>query len=159
MHQIVHDEACTVKQVMHVAQKSCRRHTGAMDDYGRRLAEQLVIEVKAAMARAGISSSRALGRVIGQSSQYVSTRLDGGNPRTGERVPLNVRDMADIAEALGLPAHVLVERAEDALEQQDRAEHGRVVEFGRERHPEDDYVLAALDRDDDVEVEAQQVEP
>lgn len=129
-----------------------------MDDYGQRLADQLVIEVKTAMARAGISSSRALGRAIGQSSQYVSTRLDGGNPRTGERVPLNVRDIAQIAEAIGLVAHELLERAEIALEHQDRGDHGRIVEFGRERR-EDDYVLAALDRDDDAEIEAQQEEP
>ena len=107
-----------------------------MDDYGQRLAEQLVIEVKAAMARAGITSSRALGRAIGASSQYMSSRLDGGNPRTGERVPLNVRDIAEIAEALGLVPHELVERAEIALEYQDRGEHGRVVEFpGSESRP------------------------
>ena len=107
-----------------------------MDDYGQRLAEQLVIEVKAAMARAGITSSRALGRAIGASSQYMSSRLDGGNPRTGERVPLNVHDVADIAEALGLVPHELLERAEIALEHQDHGEPGRVVEFGRERRPE-----------------------
>lgn len=91
------------------------------DDYGRRLSEQLVIEVKAAMARAGISSSRALGRAIGQNSQYMSNRLDGGNPRTGERVPLNVHDLADIGQALGLEPHVLIERAERELERTDRS--------------------------------------
>lgn len=100
-----------------------------MDDYGQRLAEQLVIEVKAAMARAGIASSRALGRQIGKDSQYMSNRLDGGNPRTGERVILNVRDIAEIAGALGLVPHELVERAELALEYQDRGDQGRVVEF------------------------------
>lgn len=97
------------------------------NDYGRRLAEQLVVEVKAAMVRAGIGSSRALGRAIGQSSQYVSSRLDGGNPRTGERVPLDATDLAAIAEALGITASTLVARAEKALDA-------------------DDYTLAALDR-------------
>lgn len=92
------------------------------EDYGQRLAAALVIEVKAAMVRAGISSSRALGRAIGQNSQYISNRLDGGNPRTGERVPLNVRDLADIGEVLGLPPHILVSRAEDALAAEDAAQ-------------------------------------
>lgn len=104
-----------------------------MDDYGQQLAEQLVIEVKAAMVRAGIQSSRALGRAIGQNSQYMSNRLDGGNPRTGERVPLNVRDIAEIGEAVGVEPHVLVERAERALAGTTDDKDARVLGEGRFR--------------------------
>ncbi|GAA4124682.1 hypothetical protein GCM10022215_32530 [Nocardioides fonticola] len=75
-----------------------------------RLPEHLVLEIKAEMGRRDLSS-RALGRLIGQNSQYMSFRLDGGNPRTGERVPLNVRDLAAIASALNLDPAELMERA------------------------------------------------
>lgn len=61
-------------------------------------------------------SSRGLGRLIDKSSQYMSTRLDGGNPRTGERVPLGVGDLAAIADALGISLTDLVERAERAAD-------------------------------------------
>lgn len=85
------------------------------ETYARLVAEQLVIEVKSAMPRAGVTSSRALGRLIGQSSQYMSMRLDGGSPHTGKRVPLDVEDLVAIAEALGVAASQLVAAAEDAV--------------------------------------------
>lgn len=85
------------------------------ETYARLVAEQLVIEVKSAMPRAGVTSSRALGRLIGQSSQYMSMRLDGGSPHTGQRVPLDVEDLAAIAEALGVAASQLVAAAEAAV--------------------------------------------
>lgn len=111
-----------------------------MYTYGQRVADQLVIEVKAAMARAGIRSSRALARAIGESSQYVSMRLDGGNPRTGERVALNVHDLATIGGAVGVSPNELMRRAEEVV-------------------TKEGYVLAAMDRDDSEEIEAQQNEP
>lgn len=80
------------------------------DDYGKRFSDALVSEIKAEMGRQGMSS-RKLGVLIGESSQYMSMRLDGGNPRTGERVLLNVRDLAGIAEALGIRASDLTLRA------------------------------------------------
>ncbi|WP_017883499.1 hypothetical protein [Leucobacter sp. UCD-THU] len=82
-------------------------------DRSRRFADALISEIKAEMGRRDLSS-RGLGRLIDKSSQYMSTRLDGGNPRTGERVPLGVGDLAAIADALGLSLTDLVERAERA---------------------------------------------
>lgn len=93
------------------------------DDYAARLSDALVSEIKAEMGRQDLSS-RALGRLIGQSSQYVSFRLDGGNPKTGERVTLNVRDMGSIASALGLPLEELLRRAQEAAA---RSEQSAVV--------------------------------
>ncbi|WP_157834194.1 hypothetical protein [Leucobacter sp. PH1c] len=84
-------------------------------DRSRRFADALISEIKAEMGRRDLSS-RGLGRLINKSSQYMSTRLDGGNPRTGERVPLGVGDLAAIAEALGLSLTELVDRAERAAD-------------------------------------------
>ena len=78
--------------------------------YGQRFADALVSEIKAEMGRRGLSSRR-LGAMIGESSQYMSMRLDGGNPRTGERVVLNVRDLSAIAGALGISPSDLTFRA------------------------------------------------
>ena len=66
-----------------------------------KFSEALVSEIKGKMGRLDLSS-RALGRLIGESSQYVSMRLDGGNPRTGKRVDLNAGDIAKIATALDM---------------------------------------------------------
>jgi hypothetical protein len=84
---------------------------GRVDNYTQRLADALVSEIKAEMGRQDLSS-RALGRLIGESSQYMSTRLDGGNPRTGERVTLNVRDLYSIASALRVDPLELMARAQ-----------------------------------------------
>lgn len=86
-------------------------HSSLIDAF----ADALVLEIKAEMGRRDLSS-RGLGRMIGWSSQYVSTRLDGGNPRTGIRVPLTVRDIAAIASALDMNADELMSRAQAALE-------------------------------------------
>lgn len=82
-----------------------------IDDFATRFSDALVTEIKAEMGRQGLSS-RGLARLIGANAQFVSSRLDGGNPRTGERVILNVRDLAAIAHALGLSEVDLVARAE-----------------------------------------------
>jgi len=76
-------------------------------------ADALVSEIKAEMGRQSLSS-RALGRLIGKSSQYMSDRLDGGNVKTGRRVVLNIWDLAAIAGALGLTEVDLIERAQAA---------------------------------------------
>lgn len=110
-------------------------------EFAERFSDALVSEIKAEMGRQSLSS-RALGRLIGKSSQYMSDRLDGGNVKTGRRVILNVWDISSIAKALGLSEVELVSRAESvALGQVVRAS------FGRERNvvtPEDtlDYVDA-----------------
>ena len=76
--------------------------------------EALVSEIKAEMGRRGWSS-RALGREIGQSSQYMSFRLDGGNPKTGERVALTVQDVTAIASAFDWEPFELLERAQESM--------------------------------------------
>lgn len=83
---------------------------GIVDEYAKRFSDALVSEIKAEMGRRNLSS-RKLGELIGESSQYMSMRLDGGNPRTGERVTLNVRDVAAIASALNLRPNDLTFRA------------------------------------------------
>ncbi len=83
------------------------------NDFADRFAEALVSEIKAEMGRRSLSS-RALGRLIGKSSQYMSDRLDGGNSKTGRRVVLSVWDVSAISHALDLGEITLVERAEAA---------------------------------------------
>lgn len=78
--------------------------------YGELFSDALVLEVKAEMGRQDLSS-RALGRLIGKSSQYMSDRLDGGSAKTGRRVLLSVQDLAAIAEALGMRPSDLTVRA------------------------------------------------
>ena len=81
------------------------------EDLAQRFAEALVTEIKAEMGRQDLSS-RALGRLIGKSSAYMSDRLDGGSVKTGKRVILTVRDLSAIAHALRLSEVELVERAQ-----------------------------------------------
>ncbi|MGI6878780.1 hypothetical protein [Microbacterium sp. gxy059] len=83
------------------------------DDFPQRFADALVSEIKAEMGRQSYSS-RALGRLIGKTSQYMSDRLDGGSPKTRKRVILNARDISAIARALDLSEVELVARAEQA---------------------------------------------
>lgn len=84
-------------------------------DRAAMLSEALVLEIKAEMGRRDLSS-RGLGRLIGESSQYVSMRLDGGNPRTGLRVPINVVDLFAIGSALEVEPTELLARAEVAVD-------------------------------------------
>ncbi|MDR2294728.1 MAG: hypothetical protein LBE05_05940 [Microbacterium sp.] len=94
-------------------------------EFAERFSDALVSEIKAEMGRQSLSS-RALGRLIGKSSQYMSDRLDGGNVKTGRRVILNVWDISSIAKALGLSEVELVARAESvALGHVVRAPFGR----------------------------------
>lgn len=89
--------------------------TPPLDERQRELfAEALITEIKAEMGRRDWSS-RGLGRQIGRSSQYVSTRLDGGNPRTGKRIDLTVQDITAIASAFEMEPFELMERAQVAL--------------------------------------------
>jgi hypothetical protein len=82
------------------------------DELANRFSDAMVSEIKAEMGRQDLSS-RALARLIGSNPQFVSSRLDGGNPRTGERVILNIRDIVVIAKALGLDYVDLITRAEN----------------------------------------------
>lgn len=86
-------------------------------EFAERFAAALVSEIKAEMGRQSLSS-RALGRLIGKSSQYMSDRLDGGNTKTGRRVILNVWDISAIAKALGISEVELMQRAENVARQQ-----------------------------------------
>ncbi|MDI9889927.1 hypothetical protein [Microbacterium sp. IEGM 1404] len=81
--------------------------------YGELFSDALISEIKAEMGRRDLSS-RALGRLIGKSSQYMSDRFDGGSSKTGRRVVLSVWDLAAISEALGLRASDLTLRAHQA---------------------------------------------
>lgn len=85
------------------------------NDYFQRFSDALVSEIKAEMGRRDLSS-RGLGRLIGKSSQYMSDRLDGGNPKTGKRTVLSVPDLFAIADALGVDANDLTDRATAAAE-------------------------------------------
>ncbi|MBO3663695.1 hypothetical protein [Microbacterium stercoris] len=80
-------------------------------EYAQLLSDALVSEIKAEMGRQDVSS-RELARRIGSNPQFISSRLDGGNPRTGERVAINIRDLVDIARALGLTEVELLQRAQ-----------------------------------------------
>ena len=104
------------------------------NEFAERFSDALVSEIKAEMGRQSLSS-RALGRLISKSSQYMSDRLDGGNVKTGRRVVLNVWDISAIAKALGLSEVELVARAEGVA-------LGRVVHapFGVRGSQEDDLV-------------------
>ncbi len=90
-----------------------------MDDeaLANHFSDALVSEIKAEMGRQDLSS-RGLARLIGSNPQFVSSRLDGGNPRTGERVILNVRDIVLIANALGMNHVDLITRAENVARRQ-----------------------------------------
>lgn len=104
-----------------------------MDDetFATRFSDALVSEIKAEMGRQDLSS-RGLARLIGSNPQFVSSRLDGGNPRTGERVILNVRDIVLIAGALGVPHGELIERAENVARQRqdyDLVANDSIAEF------------------------------
>lgn len=81
-------------------------------EFAERFSDALVSEIKAEMGRQSLSS-RALGRLIGKSSQYMSDRLDGGNTKTGRRVILNVWDISAIAKALGISEIELIQRADN----------------------------------------------
>jgi len=83
-------------------------------DYLKRFADALVDEIKALRSRRGIPSSRALGELLGEDPQWVSNRLDGGNPRTGERVSIGVSELVRIADVLGTSAQWLIEAADKA---------------------------------------------
>jgi len=97
--------------------------TAPSPQYLQRFSDALVSEIKAEMGRRG-TSSRALGRQVGRSSQYMSDRLDGGNSKTGRRVTLTVKDLAAIAAVFGLHPADLIERAKAVADGEDA---GRVV--------------------------------
>lgn len=83
-------------------------------EFPKAFSEALVEEIKVEMTRRRVTSSRKLGELIGQSSQYMSMRLDGGNKKTGERVTLTVVDLILIADALDIAPEVLITRATEA---------------------------------------------
>jgi len=129
MYHIMDDESCSVKHIMRLDEKSCSTAESSLvdNDYSQRLADALVSEIKAEMGRRGLSS-RKLGALIGESSQYMSMRLDGGNPRTGERVVLNVRDLYAISSAMDIDPTDLMTRAESLASDPGNVIVGR---FGR----------------------------
>ena len=130
----MHDYSCSVNRVMRIDAISCVWQPFEMtsprsQDYLARFSNSLVSEIKAEMGRRDLSS-RALGRLLGKSSQYMSDRLDGGNSKTGRRVTLTVTDLAAIAAVFELHPADLVRRAKSAADGSD----GRVVELDVAAH-------------------------
>lgn len=109
---MVSDKSFTVKLVIRIDAKSFTCQTHHVDnDFPTRFAQALVSEIKAEMGRQGLSS-RGLARLMDVQPQFVTSRLDGGNPRTGERVLLTVRDLSAIGAALKISELDLVDRAQ-----------------------------------------------
>jgi hypothetical protein len=93
------------------------------DDFPGRFCEELVRQIKGAMGLQGVPSSRALGRMTGHTSAYISDRLDGGSSKTGRRVPINARDLAEFAMALGVdPAELVAAAHAAAIDQSEGGE-------------------------------------
>lgn len=118
----------------------CDIHATAMiidmseTEFAERFSDALVSEVKAEMGRQSLSS-RALGRLIGRSSQYMSDRLDGGNTKTGRRVILNVWDISAISGALGISEVELIQRADNVARR--RNDYDLVANDSINEFPED----------------------
>ncbi len=96
-------------------------------EYLQRFSDVLISEIKAEMGRRDLSL-RGLASLMGVNPQYVSSRLGGGNPRTGKRVELTISDLAALADAMGLDPIDLVRRAREIAESSDNVVVGR---FGR----------------------------
>jgi hypothetical protein len=82
-------------------------------DYLARFSAALVSEIKAEMGRRDLSF-RGLAMLLGENPQYVTSRLAGGNPRTGKRVEINVADLYAMASAMDLDPGELLDRAREA---------------------------------------------
>ena len=136
---------------MHIDENSCSGADSSLvsTDYGQQFADALVSEIKAEMGRRDLSS-RALGRLIGKSSQYMSDRLDGGNSKTGKRVTLTVTDLLLIARALELDAADLMDSAEQAVNNPTNVIRGR---FGVGTPTQDDLDAVARPTDPEPDEE------
>ena len=75
------------------------------------LGAAVVLVIQRERDRQGLSS-RELARRMGVTAQYVSSRIDGGNPRTGRRIDVTYEDGALFASALGISSLELTMRAE-----------------------------------------------
>jgi hypothetical protein len=84
----------------------------------------LISEIKAEMGRRDLKMSD-LAELIGESKQYVGSRIGSGNPRTGKLVEINVADLYAIAGAMDL----------DPLDLFDRARQAAAGELAAKRRP------------------------
>lgn len=82
-------------------------------DSTERFIAALISEIKAEMGRRDLTIS-GLASLIGESKQYLGSRLGSGNPHTGKRVEINVVDLYAIAGALDLDPVKLMHRADRA---------------------------------------------
>jgi hypothetical protein len=106
-------------------------------DFLERLAEALVMEIKAEMGRRSLSA-RGLAALIGENPQYVTSRIGAGNPRTGKRVPITISDLAVIAGALDQDPLEMLSRA--------RVEAGATpIGNVRQLHPDVSEDVSTLD--------------
>lgn len=71
------------------------------------LSERVASEIRAEMARRGITQSTLADR-LGENQAWVSRRIASG---LGIKIPLDLNDVERIADVLNLPAGQLVERA------------------------------------------------
>lgn len=78
------------------------------------LSDALVEVIREERDRRGFSS-REIARRMGANAQYVSSRIDGGNPRTGDLVPITVLDAAAFAHTLDLTLGELLKLAQSKI--------------------------------------------
>lgn len=95
-----------------IAHPKSTSYYAAMGTYGERAQAALAAEIRAEMAVKRISQS-ALGREVGIAQSSLSRYL-ANEPRD---IPFQV--LMDIAKALGVTPHELVERAERRVERED----------------------------------------
>lgn len=86
--------------------------------YLDRFRNALISEIKAELGRRDLTSA-SLAKLIGESKQYVGSRLGAGNPHTGKRVELNVADLFAIAGAFDMEPAELLGRAAAAADAAD----------------------------------------
>ena len=83
-------------------------------------ADAVVRAIRTEMRVQRVRSVRALAEMSGLRIGAVRARMNG-NVRTGQKVPVNVRDLAAIAAALGTSPSALLVRAEAILAQETSA--------------------------------------
>lgn len=81
---------------------------------GERFAAAVAAEVRAELARREGMSVRDFAALLGVNHNAVNDRLNV-NARTGKRVTINVRDLAEWSAALDLPPETFILRADASL--------------------------------------------
>lgn len=90
-------------------------------EYRERLADALVREIKAEMARRRVASNRELAKLAGVSHSSVNDRLSGAT-RTGRRTAISITDLFGYAAALEVDPRDLLNRAVELVDEETRKE-------------------------------------